>query len=144
MEFAVVSIREYSRILLTTRRSEPHFAKDLTVTHKYHRVIIASIRNLGHCPCPRCLIPLDRVDHMGMPRDMAQRITLARVDDLSRRNRVATARENIYEKGYAVNSNAVEKLLQAESLVPTAVRIPSYQCWLSWLIWHSPIPECIF
>jgi len=60
---------------------------------------------------------------MGKPRDMAQRITLARVDDASRRHRVATARNIIYEKQYAVHSTAVENLLQADSLVPTAVRI---------------------
>jgi hypothetical protein len=57
-----------------------------------------------------------------MHRDMTQRETLARVDDLSRRNRVASAREIIYEKKYAVNSRAVENLLKPESLVPTAVR----------------------
>jgi hypothetical protein len=58
---------------------------------------------------------------MGMHRDMVQRETLARVDDLSRRNRVASAREIIYEKKYAVDSKAVENILQIDSLVPTAV-----------------------
>jgi hypothetical protein len=55
---------------------------------------------------------------------LTQRETLARhgVDDLSRRNRVAFAREIIYEKKYAVDSNAVENILQVDSLVPTAVR----------------------
>jgi hypothetical protein len=56
-----------------------------------------------------------------MRRDMAQRVTLARVDDTGRRNRVAAARETVYEKNYAVNSAAVENLLQEDSLVPTAV-----------------------
>ena len=59
---------------------------------------------------------------MGMHRDMTQRETLARVDDLSRRNRVASAREIIYEKKYAVDSNPVENILQVDSLVPTTVR----------------------
>jgi len=58
---------------------------------------------------------------MGKHRDMAQRETLARVDDLSRRNRVASAREVIYEKNYAVDSKAMEDLLKVDSLVPTAV-----------------------
>jgi hypothetical protein len=52
---------------------------------------------------------------MGKHRDMTQRKTLARVDDLNRRNRV-------YEKNYAVDSKAVENILQVDSLVPTAVR----------------------
>src|SRR6266404_2607965 len=53
---------------------------------------------------------------------MTQRKTLARVDNLSRHNRAASAREVIYEKNYAVDSKAVENILQVDSLVPTAVR----------------------
>ena len=53
---------------------------------------------------------------------MTQCETLARVDDLSHRNRVASAREIIYEKKYAVDSKAVENILQVDSLVPTTVR----------------------
>jgi hypothetical protein len=59
---------------------------------------------------------------MGKHVDMQQRKTLARVDDVNRRNRVAAAREIIYEKKYAVNSAAVENLLREDSLVPTMVR----------------------
>ena len=80
-----------------------------------------NIRNLGRCPCPRCLIPLDRVTNMGRPRDMMQRRTLSRVDDIKRRNCVKAAREIIYKKNKAVNSTAVERLLQEDSLVPTMV-----------------------
>jgi|ERR1700722_1739675 len=84
------------------------------------RILLACIRSLGHCPCPRCLIPLDAVVNMGKLRDMAQRETLARDDNESRR-RVTFARKSIYEENHAVNSAAVESLLQADSLVPTAV-----------------------
>jgi hypothetical protein len=94
----------------------------MQVELKYHRILIACIRNLGRCPCPRCLIPLDRVDNMGMRQDMTQRKTLARVDSAERRNRVATAREHIYQKNYLVDGAPVERLLQNDSLVPTAVR----------------------
>jgi hypothetical protein len=52
---------------------------------------------------------------------MAQRETLARVDDLDCRHRVAVARDLIYEKNYAVDSAAVKRLLKEDSLVPTAV-----------------------
>lgn len=61
---------------------------------------------------------------MGRPQDISQRVTLARVDDVSRRTRVAAAREAMYEKGEKncpVNGAAVEKLLKKDSLVPTAV-----------------------
>jgi hypothetical protein len=64
---------------------------------------------------------MDRVANMGMRRDMAQRRTLARIDDVKRRNLVETAREKIYEKGYVVDSKVVEGLLYEDSLVPTAV-----------------------
>ncbi|OBZ78491.1 hypothetical protein A0H81_02022 [Grifola frondosa] len=80
------------------------------------KIIIASIRNLGRCPCPRCLIPLDRVHNLGMARDLAQRTTLSRVDDVNHRNQVASARSIIYNMNYAVNSAAVERLLAKESL----------------------------
>ena len=58
---------------------------------------------------------------MGMRRDMMQRRTLARADNLDRRQRIAAARTSIYENNYAVDSAAVKNLLQRDSLVPTAV-----------------------
>jgi hypothetical protein len=103
-------------------KSESHCADPhADGTQKHHRILIASIRNLGRCPCPRCLIPLDRVANMGMRRDMTQRETLARIDDVHRRSRVAAARESIYEKNLSINGVGVERLLYEDSLVPTAV-----------------------
>ena len=58
---------------------------------------------------------------MGMRRDMKQRVSLVRTDDVKRRNLIRAAREAIYLKNYAVDSDVVEKLLREESLVPTAV-----------------------
>jgi len=86
-----------------------------------YRILLASIRNLGTCPCPRCLIPLSRVHNLGMPRDMAQRFTMARIDNNTRQGKVTAARRLVYEKGYIVSSAAIEGLLKDESLVPTAV-----------------------
>jgi hypothetical protein len=124
MGFDVVSTPAYSHILPTIVRSKSYPANDLIyITYVCHRILIAGIRNLGHCPCPRCLIPIDRVANMGKPRDMMQRKTLARVDNMTRRNRVASARECIYERNYAVDSAAVQNLLKEDSLVPTAVCI---------------------
>ena len=86
-----------------------------------YRILIASIHNLGNCPCPRCLIPLSHVHNLGTTRDMAQRIMLARADNIQRSIRVSATRGLIYEKNLQVNSAAVENLLQEMSLVPTAV-----------------------
>ena len=85
--------------------------------------MLASIRNLGRCPCPRCLIPLDRVSNMGMRRDMMQRTSLARVDNVLRRSFIKDARDKIYVKDYAVDSKVViGEHLYEQSLVPVAVR----------------------
>ncbi|EGO18986.1 hypothetical protein SERLADRAFT_443529 [Serpula lacrymans var. lacrymans S7.9] len=83
------------------------------------KVLLTSIRNLGACPCPRCLIPKDCIPGMGTKQDMRQRKTLARVNNSQYQRKVDIARSLIYEKNHAVNSNAVERLLKEESLVPT-------------------------
>ena len=93
----------------------------MSIAQMSHRILIASICNLGRSPCPRCLMPLDHVANVGMHRDMAQRRTLTRIDDMKRHNHVEMACKKIYEKGYVVDSTAVEDLLQEDSLVPTAV-----------------------
>jgi hypothetical protein len=86
------------------------------------RIILACIRNRGHCPCPRCLIPLDRVHNIGMVRDMQQRTTMVRIDDEQCRSNVRSARRMIYEENYHVDSARVEHLLGETSLVPSVVR----------------------
>jgi len=60
---------------------------------------------------------------MGTARDMQQRETMARVDNMQRRNLVDAARRVIYEKNFRVNSAGVKNMLQDTSLVPTAVRV---------------------
>lgn len=80
---------------------------------------------------------------MGKPRDIIQRKTLARVDDANRRSRIAAARENIYEKNYAVHSAVVENLLREDSLVPTAVCITSPLVSSPWQ-YSSSILERVF
>jgi hypothetical protein len=88
-----------------------------------YRILVASIRNVGRCPCPRCLIPLVCVQNMGMHRDMMQCMSLARVDNLEWRRRIKAAREIIYLKNYKTDSKAVEDILQQDSLVPTVVSV---------------------
>jgi hypothetical protein len=96
-----------------------------------NRVLLAGIRDKGYCLCPRCLIPRDRVQNMGMKLDMAQRQTLARIDDEDRRWKVATAREIIYSKNYAIDTDNVETLLQPHSLVPATVSTHINICYRS-------------
>ena len=81
------------------------------------------IRNLGRCPCPRCLLPLDHMRNMGMCEDMMERESLAHVDDMGWHRRVGDAREAIYVENSAVDGTAVETLLKGDSLVPMAVSV---------------------
>ena len=66
---------------------------------------------------------MDRVPNMGMRRDLSQRASLARVDDVNRRSRLDTARKAIYEKNNTVDGAVVENLLKNDSLVPAAVSV---------------------
>ena len=43
------------------------------ISETYSRVLAASIRNLGNCPCPRCHIKLSDIHKLGMKNDRAQR-----------------------------------------------------------------------
>jgi hypothetical protein len=87
------------------------------------RIILASIRQLGGCPCPRCLTRLSEVHNLGTARDMAQCFVMARIDDNQRRAKVAIARILIYDKHYAVDSIPVENRLKGTLLVPTSVHV---------------------
>src|SRR5277367_5608802 len=82
---------------------------------------MCSIRNMGGCPCPRCLIPMENMHLIGTKRDAKQMEALARVDNASHQIKVSNARQLIYESNFAVDSAAVERLLKPESLVPTEV-----------------------
>ncbi|KAG6903599.1 hypothetical protein DXG01_016472, partial [Tephrocybe rancida] len=81
---------------------------------------MASIRQLGGCPCPRCKIPKTALHLVGTQSDRADRIELRRYDDEDRRKKVSKARKSIFGKeNFAVDSAAVERELKPESLVPT-------------------------
>ena len=89
----------------------------------FTRILLASIRNLGQCPCPRCLVTMSSVHKLGMRSDMRQRTSNTRKDNACRQSKVISARRLIHEKNYSVNSAAIEGLLKDESLVPTSVGV---------------------
>jgi hypothetical protein len=91
----------------------------LVLTRWSRRVLLATIRDKGLCPCPRCLIPKEKIDLMGQVRDLAQR------KDNPRNilyDTVQTARNFIHQLGLPINGSAVDKLLKPTSSVPTVVR----------------------
>jgi len=81
---------------------------------------MAGIRNLGLCPCPRCLVKKTELSALGTLRDNNRRAKI-RVNNHHLRTKVAIARDIIYNQGYRVNADAVNNLLKEESLVPTTV-----------------------
>ena len=85
------------------------------------RVILATIRYLGGCPCPRCLIKKDQIGALGTKADEQRRSHL-RTDTEHRQHGVNKTRTWIFDKGRGVNSTWVEDLLQPDSWVPTRVR----------------------
>jgi len=115
----------FLRIQPTTLKSKPETKVDRAHTKCFSRILLASVRDKGICPCPRCRIPKNRIQNLGMPQDRKQRSTLRRLDDAQRRSRVSSARALIYEKNKRVNNAAVERLLKPESLVPTSVSLGS-------------------
>jgi hypothetical protein len=84
-------------------------------------VLLASLRDKGGCPCPRCLVRKNLIPEVGTRRDQRRREADVREDNAGQRYNIARARSFIYEKGYVVNSKAVDGMLKARSLVPTIV-----------------------
>lgn len=80
------------------------------------KVLIATIRDNGLCPCPRCLTKKEDFDQMGTPADMEMRSTQRRVDDQTRRVKVREARKT-FRRGYAVGNKYSEESLKPESYV---------------------------
>lgn len=88
-------------------------------------MLLATLRDKGRCPCPRCLTTFSDIAALGTPSDRAARKSKARPPAPEREAVVATARDLIYGNNYVVNSEHVENLLAQQSLVPVRVRLHS-------------------
>lgn len=104
------------------------------------RVLLATIRNQGGCPCPRCLVPTPKVDRLGLVSDNNIRINKARKYNSVRVN---IARKLIYEDGVPIKGSRVEALLKATSAVPTSVSM-SYYSHTYTMIDHCSILERVY
>ncbi|KAL1658479.1 hypothetical protein GGF50DRAFT_67162 [Schizophyllum commune] len=85
------------------------------------KVLLASIRDGGSCPCPRCLVHKSKLDQLGLRRDMATRVNAARTY-LS--HAVSVARRAIYEFAHPIGGTLVQTLLKPFSAVPTENAFP--------------------
>lgn len=84
-----------------------------------YRVLIATIKDMGLCPCPRCLTPKNSFSSLGLVRDMKSRLTNLRVYTMAK---VIQARDFIYRYGNTVDGVKVEHTLGEGSWVPILVR----------------------
>lgn len=85
------------------------------------RTLIATIKDKGRCPCPRCIVATDNLQFMGQEGDSAFRKEHARENNSEYQALVHDAREAIYSRGYVVNSEALHEAFRAQSWVPTIV-----------------------
>jgi hypothetical protein len=85
-----------------------------------YRVLLATIRDQGLRPCPRCKIIKVDLDRLGTKRDTDSRKKGENLREYLR-SKIVLARTWIYQMGYGIASAAVEGLLKPLSLVPTMV-----------------------
>ena len=76
--------------------------------------------------CPRCLSLKQNITQVASRRDMSKRVKLARVDSEARRYNVEQVRKMLFEKGIAITSVFVKRILEATSGVPTRVCLNLY------------------
>ncbi|KAJ7673060.1 hypothetical protein DFH06DRAFT_53284 [Mycena polygramma] len=84
------------------------------------KVLLATIRNLGKAPCPRCYLPKEDIPDLGMVRDEKKRETLARTDAHVQNGPITRIRNWIYQQGRKVKSTTFDSYLLARSWTPTS------------------------
>ncbi|EIW58937.1 uncharacterized protein TRAVEDRAFT_20783 [Trametes versicolor FP-101664 SS1] len=101
------------------------FPRLLTYSADYpEKVLLTAIKNLGKCPCPRCLVTKDKVSQAGTKPDLARRRILKRVDDAPLRTSVQKTREWLFTKGYKVSSQRLKRVLDSKLLTPMQMFAP--------------------
>ncbi len=112
----------------------------MVIDYLNNRVLLATIRDKGLCPCPRCLVPKLKLDQTGRKRDSNFRLKYARtyISDL-----VEVARNAIYKSAAAIAGVVVNRLLKVTSSVPTVVSkdLSAFNCAL--LILELFCLECV-
>ncbi|KIK18472.1 hypothetical protein PISMIDRAFT_82302, partial [Pisolithus microcarpus 441] len=83
------------------------------------KILLACMKFLGNCPCPRCLVAKGKIYKLGSRMDQWVRNKKTRIDDEARRWSIENVRKAIFEFGRSILSKAVEGVIGAKSLVPT-------------------------
>ncbi|KAI0822396.1 hypothetical protein BC628DRAFT_1317041, partial [Trametes gibbosa] len=82
------------------------------------KVLLATVRDMGNCPCPRCLVLKTDIHLVGTPASMKQRVQHMRTDTPACQADVNAARALIYNQGKGIVSVPVERYLKETSQVP--------------------------
>jgi hypothetical protein len=84
---------------------------------------LATIKYLGKCPCPRCILKKGQINELGTKQDANCRIKLNHIDTLADQEIVEKARKHVFQ-GFKVDGSKVGGGfigLDSESRVPTQV-----------------------
>jgi hypothetical protein len=87
-------------------------------SNSFDRVLLATIRDKGLSPCPRCLVPKTKLDQTGTKHDSNFRLKNVRTYLF---DYVQIARKAIYKSAAAIAGTVINRLLKATSSVPTLV-----------------------
>ena len=85
-------------------------------------MLVAALKPLATCLCPRCLVEKNEVHKAGTPEDDEHRMNTSRVDSAVVHGKIRRARKLIFQ-GRSINSRRVKDLLNAQSLNPVQVGI---------------------
>ncbi|KAK1235358.1 hypothetical protein PQX77_001424 [Marasmius sp. AFHP31] len=81
------------------------------------QVLLSSLKFIGKCLCPRCLIHGDEVSGLGTSRDFWIRQHRIRIDSSKVQNRIIKTRRWIFQKGFSVASKGIKAVLDPFSQV---------------------------
>ncbi|KAG2737471.1 hypothetical protein P692DRAFT_201842935 [Suillus brevipes Sb2] len=82
------------------------------------KVLLATIKFLGGCPWPHCLVKKADLHKMGMKLDMKNRVTHKHLDNFQQQRSVEEARTLIFKLGVPVSGSHVKAILNKASYVP--------------------------
>ena len=99
MEFSVNSIHVFLSMVLITLKSILFLQIKFMFIDHFHRVLLALIKSLGCCPCPRCHIQQDQIRDLGTVNDMKHHTNVCK-DNAKRQEKVQKACQGIFKKGY--------------------------------------------
>ncbi|KAJ3002922.1 hypothetical protein NUW54_g5587 [Trametes sanguinea] len=100
------------------RRLFPRFITYSADYPEKYEVLLTAIKNLGKCPCPRCLVPMSKICASGTKPDLVLRRVHQRVDGRALQDDIRRAREWLFTQGLSVTSTHIKRVLDSRSLIP--------------------------